>query len=192
MLSVWNIKEESYSLIGHIGDAVIPGISAAKVIKWLDGKQAWANLAEGASVMSVLLLDAVVLIAVRFEAGAETAVFTELTRLSVTFRPATFCWSNNGTQLLVGGRGQMTCFTWSRAPSMDSPPQTRQYLCGGNCAEIHSVYNNAFICRVDHHAQVNAPKLAVKPWPPGLFCFRMDSNFNYHNLVLLGTSLSLK
>lgn len=156
-VELWSLNGESYTSAGIITESVIPGVRSAKVIRWLDeGMQGWLSVAGGAAVLSMLLQDAVALVATRVSDSVE---FVELLRLNVNFRPTAFCWSRNGTQLLVGGQGQMSCFTWNRAPGPDSAPQTRHYLCGGNCVEIQSVYNTAFVCRVDQHAQSSAPQV---------------------------------
>ncbi|CAK9009596.1 unnamed protein product [Durusdinium trenchii] len=100
--------------------------------------------------LSVLVAEKVLLVLVKVK-PTETSEMGEVSleqlhSVSISFPCRCLSWSNDGTQLLVGGKGQLSCFAFEDAQQV---PLVRHLLCSGECVEIQTAFSNVFLCRID-------------------------------------------
>eukprot|EP00927_Polykrikos_kofoidii_P065148 TRINITY_DN60935_c0_g1_i1.p1 TRINITY_DN60935_c0_g1~~TRINITY_DN60935_c0_g1_i1.p1 ORF type:complete len:752 (+),score=109.21 TRINITY_DN60935_c0_g1_i1:134-2389(+) len=153
------------------------------------------------AILAVLLRREVLLVALRpsrHPSGGRDTCWTTSPlrpRLQIGFLATCLCWSLDGTQLLVGGAGQMAVFVWRRGGDDDrsippsataatdgntfsssanrssavdvtaATPHVRQLLCAGVCSEVYAVHGGTFLCRLELRA--NAADSAELRMPGG-------------------------
>ncbi|CAK9044472.1 unnamed protein product [Durusdinium trenchii] len=105
---------------------------------------------EQIDLLSVLVAEKVLLVLVKVK-PTETSEMGEVSleqlhSVSISFPCRCLSWSNDGTQLLVGGKGQLSCFAFEDAQQV---PLVRHLLCSGECVEIQTAFSNVFLCRID-------------------------------------------
>jgi len=167
-VAVWQLGRHSegdqeYSLAARLQ---IDGIAGARALEWHHGdKPPWldtgGHLETGAlfsgssssAVLAVLIAREVLITEVQSVGHGRWEALV-CARLTMSFQGACLGWSQDGMHLLVGGKGQMTCFLWKADRSRGEgnsarEPQVRNVLCAGSCCEVHGVHNNAFVCRLD-------------------------------------------
>ena len=129
-VSIWRLPGEAEC---HLVDRIerLEGIQTAKAICW--ASRALPPFAEG-ELLSVLLSDRVLLIPVLPADG--TFSLQPAMVLQIGFPCRCLCWSNDGSQLLVGGKGQMVCFAWRPAAATDGEPLVRHLLSSGAVGQI--------------------------------------------------------
>lgn len=155
-VSIWRLPDAEAEC--HLVDRLerLEGIQTAKAICWAN--RALPPFAEG-ELLSVLLSDRVLLIPVLSADG--TFLLQPAMVLQIGFPCRCLCWSNDGSQLLVGGKGQLLCFAWKAGTAGDGEPLVRHLLSSGECVEIHAVFSNSFLCRIDQCSQPAEPELML-------------------------------
>lgn len=125
-VSIWRLPDAEAEC--HLVDRLerLEGIQTAKAICW--ASRALPPFAEG-ELLSVLLSDRVLLIPVLPTDG--TFSLQPAMVLQIGFPCRCLCWSNDGSQLLVGGKGQLLCFAWRAGAAGDSEPLVRHLLSSG-------------------------------------------------------------
>ncbi|CAJ1352040.1 unnamed protein product [Effrenium voratum] len=147
-VAVW---QPSASVYRHLGDA---SAGTAKAISWSSELPRCAKYCDSLiDILTVLLADRVLLIAVRAgQDGPRLEQLEQLLSLNLSFPCSCLCWSNDGSQLLVGGKGQLTCFAWEHGSGDGAPRHSRHLLCAGECMDIQAAHANTFLCRIDQRA----------------------------------------
>lgn len=147
-----------WRLVGGAGYALaarVAGTLGARAIAWvppeaqprLRATEAAVASAHGALGLSLLLAREV--LAVALERRADGSWFAEpRLRLALDFQPGCFSWTADGSQLLVGGLGQMACFSWGSSGALE----VLHCLCAGECADVQPLHASAFLCRIDVRA----------------------------------------
>lgn len=97
-------------------DLTFPDLRTAKAICWANRNlPPWAD--RDGELLSVLLSDRVLLMAL--VAAGTTFSIASSKVLQINFPCRSLCWSQDGSQLLVGGKGQLVCFAWR--PNEEEP-----------------------------------------------------------------------
>lgn len=120
-VEVWHLGSQSQRV-----DLAFPeDPRTAKAICWANRNlPPWGN--PHGELLSVLLSDRVLLMVLvagtspSFSIGASKV-------LQINFPCRSLCWSQDGSQLLVGGKGQLVCFAWPN----EEEPLVRHLLSSG-------------------------------------------------------------
>lgn len=145
-VAVWHLT--SGSLIGTLE------ASGAKAICWAGRTLPQVPSCAGEELLSVLLAEAVLLAVVK--TSGDSWCVEQRQSLNLHFPCRCLCWSNDGTQLLVGGKAQLTCFVFA-----GDTPSSRQLLCTGECVEIQAVFANSFLCRIEQCSPPEADNIMM-------------------------------
>ena len=153
--AVWRITGAIGGSQAYCAAPAISGAESARAIGWASNETRVSTKPDTA-VLCVLLSAQVLLVSVA--EGPQGLVVERCLRLDTGFPTACFAWSKDGSQLLVGGAGQILCFAWTKNKGHEktgSPehPLSRHFLCNGGCVEIHAVHSTGFLCRVDQKVQ---------------------------------------
>mmetsp|Transcript_24364 Transcript_24364/g.56617 ORF Transcript_24364/g.56617 Transcript_24364/m.56617 type:complete len:428 (-) Transcript_24364:1666-2949(-) len=148
-------------------DVDLEGIKTARAVAWLDAEVPyWALSEAGAAasgvscgaVLAVLTAKEVLVLLVHGAASASSLTVQMVLRLRVDFKATCLCWSSDGRQLLLGGQGQMLCYSWTARPETGTSvqPLTQQFLCSGDCVSISSLYTDSFLCSLEQKSQTSS------------------------------------
>ena len=160
-VSVWQISSEISDVVEcRLGD-VLPAdaVKTAKAICWVSRTLPRCARDGNVDLLTVLLADKVLLAGVK-QADDASVSLEQLRALNIGFPCRCLCWSNDGSQLLVGGKGQLTCFAFEG--EREQGPLVRHLLCSGECVEIQPAFSNVFLCRIDQCTDTSpAPTLLL-------------------------------
>ena len=126
--------------------------------------------AKESELLSVLLSDRVLLIQILPPDGTGTMTLRQLSTLQLSFPCRCLSWSNDASQVLVGGKGQLMCFAWAEKQSDHelAEPSVRHLLASGDMVRLvvrffrrfflvnASNLRNVFASPILGFAQVNA------------------------------------
>lgn len=87
-------------------------------------------------LLSVLLSDRVLLIQILPPDGTGTMTLQQLSTLQLSFPCRCLSWSNDASQLLVGGKGQLMCFAWTEKQAELAEPSVRHLLASGGMVRL--------------------------------------------------------
>ena len=119
-------------------------------------------------LLSVVLSDRVLLIQILPPDGTGTMTLRQLSTLQLSFPCRCLSWSNDASQLLVGGKGQLMCFAWTEKQAELAEPSVRHLLASGGLVRlVVGVFRRFFktkafpifemsLCPILGFAQVNA------------------------------------
>jgi len=138
------------TLIPMPGD-LAKALFGAKAAAWLDAEtperllQACTGLSgmNSPAILAVAVKNDVVILAVSPEGEAGQVVTCH--RQQIGFAGSCLAWSSDGSQLLVGGSGQLACLVWDPREGLI----VRQLLAAGNVADVRAAFNGAFLCRLE-------------------------------------------
>lgn len=98
----------------------------------------------GSTALAVLAMREVIIVVLGHDQSGTMTVKRQI-KHSIGFQAVSLAWSACGSQIFVGGAGQMACVMWSK----NNAPRTRHMLCAGDCTDIMAVHGCAFICRIE-------------------------------------------
>ena len=158
-VAVWALGSDGDGGFARLAAEVgVEGVAAARCAAWLDAELAWLDpeaASTGGAVALALLMGRELVILAVGPAGA-----TERLRVPLGFKATCLSWAADGTQLLVGGPGQMACVCFDAWRGGPEPPAAgvRHLLCAGACCEVHAVHRGAFVCRLEQAADTQQPE----------------------------------
>ena len=137
----------------------------ARTLSWVAAPQYFARKTQHTCFLCVLLSMQVLLVSVESSDSDAELVVKQCMRLDTGFPSDCFSWSKDGSQLMLGGAGQVLCFAWGHSSTgAAGEPLTRQFLCSGSCIQINPT-QSAFLCHIEQKAKEVAEAATAAAMP---------------------------
>mmetsp|Transcript_57559 Transcript_57559/g.106340 ORF Transcript_57559/g.106340 Transcript_57559/m.106340 type:complete len:654 (-) Transcript_57559:55-2016(-) len=174
-VALWKLASEPEGLQGADYSLAVEldmaGISSARSLAWMDAEvPAWVSRVDEvlssatSAVLGILLASEVLVLSVTAAGRNGVPHVRVVGRLRIEFRATCLCWSTDGHQLMVGGQGQLQCFTWKTG---EEAPRSQHFLCAGDCVQLAPLYTNSFLCCLEQKDVPNAPQVSNLTLPDG-------------------------